>query len=348
MNRQARLGFIGLGRMGSARLDTVHRSRIAEVAALCDPEHESLLLARQHDPDAIAFVRVEDLLAADDLELDGVVIASPTGLHTAQARAVLESGLPAFLLRPLGFDVPDVEDLLRTAEARDLALEVEFPYRGLECAGRLRSLVAEGALGTVFHVETRFHNACGPDPEWCLDASLAGGGALLDVGIHLLDLSLWCLGRTGFETGRGWMRDVPGHPGIDGFSHIDVEVDGGIPLRLLASWQAHVGRDCDFGLVVHGSEASAEITNVNGSFHEFELLLREGRRERRVAQDRREWMDRPILDWIGRLGDAPVFDPAVRSNLALARLLGQVYRPREGTRWDVSDGTAPMIASQAG
>src|SRR5512138_3737632 len=59
---------------------------------------------------------------------------------------------------------------------------------------RARDLVREGALGEVYAVNLVFHNAYGPDKPWFYDARLSGGGCVMDLGIHLVDLALWALG----------------------------------------------------------------------------------------------------------------------------------------------------------
>lgn len=309
---------------GGAADRTGRRGAVAEVAALCEPDPERLAAVGADWPDAWRCASLEALLR-DGPELDGVVISTPNALHGRQALAVMERGVAPFVQKPLGIEAGEVAAVLADAERRDLHLGVDLSYRGLEAARRLRSTIADGRLGEVFLVEGAFHNAYGPDKAWCFDPDLSGGGALLDLGVHLVDLAFWCCGARDWTDAGGWRLDVPGHPGIDGFAEVEGIMAHGPRFRVGASWNAHAGRDCDLRLTFHGTDASAEIRNLDGSFFDFELLLRSGRAEERVVLDRRRWMDRPLLDWVEGLGRGDGFDRGTRSNLAVARLLERVY-----------------------
>jgi predicted dehydrogenase len=320
-----RLGFVGLGWIGRLRLEAVASAGAGAVVALCEPLEDRLGAAAEGHPDAATFRDVRGLLdAAERLDLDGVVIATPNALHVEQARAALERGLAVFVQKPIGTGAEDVEALVADARRADRRLGVDYAYRHLAAAERARTLVRDGALGEVFFAEAEFHNAYGPDKAWCFDPDLSGGGAFMDLGVHLVDLSLWLLGGRPEEV-RGWARDLPGHPGIDGFSAAEVTLDSGARSRIAASWHAHAGRDCIFRVVVHGSDGSAEIRNVDGSFYDFELCLRRGRSEEIVVRDSRDWMDRGIVAWARDVVRDPGYDSSADGNVEVARVVDRVY-----------------------
>jgi predicted dehydrogenase len=321
-----RLGFVGLGWIGRLRLQAVAEARAAAVAALCEPVRQRLQDAAEAHADVATFRDAEEALAAADaLELDGVVIATPNALHVAQARAALDRGLAVFVQKPLGTGAGEVQALIEHARSADRRLGVDYTYRHLDAAHGARELVRRGALGEVFFVEAAFHNAYGPDKEWCFDPEVAGGGALMDLGVHLVDLSLWLTDGSRVEGVRGWTRDLPGHRGIDGFSAVEYRIRAGPSVRVAASWHAHAGRDCAFEVTLHGTEGSAVLRNVEGSFYDFELCLRRARSEEVVARDERRWMDRAIVAWARDLADDPGYDPSVEASLEVARVVDRVY-----------------------
>jgi predicted dehydrogenase len=106
-------------------------------------------------------------------------------------------------------------------------------------------------------------------------------------------------------------------------------------LHLAASWHAHAGKDCDFAVEVHGTGGSALIRNVDGSFFDFETLLRHGRAEERIAlEEGGGFMPRQILAWAERLAgamDGPGaagrarFDASAVHDLQVADVLDRVY-----------------------
>ena len=319
-----RLGFVGLGWIGGLRLQAVENARTAHVAALCDSDRPRLTSAAQRHPHATLHPGLDDLLR--EARVDGVVIATPNALHAPQALAVLEGGLPLFVQKPLGLDGAEVGRVLDRARRADRLVAVDYSYRHLRGAETLREWTRGGELGDVHLVEAVFHNAYGPDKAWCFDPSLSGGGALLDLGVHLLDLAFWILGAAPPLRVEGWTRDLPGHPGIDQFAGADLVLEPGVRMRLTTSWHAHAGRDCDLRLTLHGTRAAAELRNVRGSFYDFELARRSGRSEEVVLSESREWMPRALLAWIERLAAGGRYEPEAEPSLAIAEVVDRVYR----------------------
>lgn len=322
-----RLGFVGVGWIGGLRLDAVERAGAAEVAALCDADGDRLREVGDRFPEAFRTRDLRELLdRSEERGLDGVVLATPNVHHAPQARAVLRRGLPLFVQKPLGLDPAEVREVLGEARRRDVLLRVDYSYRHMDGARRLRSLVREGALGEIELIDATFHNAYGPDKAWCFDPDVSGGGALLDLGVHLLDLAFGVLDVGEPREVRGWVRELEGRPGIDRMTGAELVLGPGTRLRMTTSWHAHAGRDCDFRFEVHGTEGGAELRNREGSFYDFELALRDGRTEDVVAVDERSWMDRGIVGWTRRLPDDGGFDPGAETNLAVAEAVQRIYR----------------------
>ena len=317
------LGFLGLGWIGGLRLEAVESSGVAHVAALCEPDAERLATAGRRHPEAARYTQVRELLR--ETRLDGLVIATPNALHASQALAALEEGVPVFVQKPLGVSRAEVDLVLERARRADRLVGVDYCYRYLRGAQRLRDWTRSGELGDVHLLEAVFHNAYGPDKAWCFDPRVAGGGALLDLGVHLLDLIFWILGPASPLDLDGWTLDVQGHSGIDRFAGLHLRLEPGPRVRLTTSWHAHAGKDCDFRLTLHGTQGAAELRNVAGSFYDFELVRRTGRSEEVLDRESREWMPRALLAWIERLTESAGYDPAAEVSLATAEVIDRVY-----------------------
>lgn len=337
-----RLGFIGLGWIGGARLRAVLDAGAADVAALCDPDPERLEEWGERCRRASRHREAEDLLVrASELGLDGVVLATPNALHAPHAHAALEHGLALFVQKPLGLDAAEVEDIVRQARKEDLLVEVDYTYRNLGGARMLRERVRAGDLGGLDLVEAVFHNAYGPDKAWCFDRALSGGGALLDLGVHLLDLVFWIVGPARPRVLGAHVRETAGAPGIDCFTAADLVLEPDLPMRLTSSWHAHAGRDCDFRLTLHGAAGGAELRNRDGGFYNFELALRRGRSEETVATDARSWMDHGILSWIERVRAGDGFDAELETSVLIARTVDAINgQSRRSGPGDAVDGAS--------
>src|SRR3954471_16868903 len=100
--RPPRLAFVGTGWIGRHRLEAVLAAGVAEVVAVVDPFPEAANAAAALAPGAGALESHEQLVQREALDLDGVVIATPSALHAEQSMAALRHGCAVFCQKPLG------------------------------------------------------------------------------------------------------------------------------------------------------------------------------------------------------------------------------------------------------
>jgi predicted dehydrogenase len=323
-----RLGLIGLGWIGRKRLDALDPQSI-EVAALAESDSTRLLSVAEAYPDAVAAQKVEALLTAD---LDGVVIATPNGLHAQQAIASLERGIPVFCQKPLATNLADVERVVAAARNADRLLGIDFCYRHVSGKHELRRRLLAGQIGDVIAVDLTFHNAYGPDKSWCQDPRLAGGGCLMDLGVHLLDLSLWLQGMPPTERVRSrlFAQGVPVQAGdaVEDLAFAEFIQANGAIVRLACSWHAHIGQGAVIQIAITGTRGGVHWTNIDGSFYDFQLDLIHGtNRERLSGRDAGEdWGPRALQAWIEQLRVSNRFDPQADEIVRSAALIEEVYR----------------------
>jgi predicted dehydrogenase len=322
-----RLGFVGLGWIGRARLDAIAADEAVQVAALYDADAGRRDGVATAHPDAHAATSLDDLLQAD---LDGVVIATPNGVHAEQAIACLQRGLPVFCQKPLATSAAEARAIVGAAERADRLLGVDYCYRHVNGMAELRRRVQAGELGELLALDLTFHNAYGPDKAWCLDRRLAGGGCLLDLGVHLLDLAAWLQhGTSGtvhevarYAQGR---RLPPGDPAIEELAFATLVQPNGATVRIACSWHAQSGRDAIIEARLMGTHGGAVWSNVGGSFFDFELHAVRGAHAERIAGGPDEWGARALVDWTRRVRDGERFDADSWSHVALAELVDGLY-----------------------
>ena len=329
-----RLGFIGLGWIGRMRLAAVASpAGPAEAVALCDPAAASLEEAAESAPGVPCFDDYEEMLdRAGDLGLDGVVIATPNALHAPQTLAALDRGLAVFCQKPLALSANEAREMVEAARRADRLLGVDYSYRHTDGAQALRRLtrasVGGGDLGRVYSLETVFHNAYGPDKAWCYDRSLSGGGALMDLGVHLVDLAFWLLGDPAVRSvcGNATRGGEPLKNGdVDDFASARLDLEGGGVVSLAVSWNAHAGRDCVIRAAALGTAGGAEFRNVDGSFYDFELARFAGRTTEVPVRESRGWLGRAIVDWARRLGESRRYDPEIESSIRVSEVIDAIY-----------------------
>jgi predicted dehydrogenase len=267
-----RIGFLGVGWIGRHRMEALLASELIEAAAICDPSPEMIEQAAVLAPSAVRAASLDDMLG---LRLDGVVIATPSAAHAGQAIRCLEAGAAVFCQKPLARDTGETKAVIDAARRGDRLLAVDFSYRFTTAMQRIAALIRRGELGRIFAVDLVFHNAYGPDKPWFYDRALSGGGCIMDLGIHLIDLALWTIGDTSaageisaslFKDGRRLPVETTE---VEDYAVVSLTLDGGTALRLACSWRLNAGQDAEIAAVFYGTQAGAAFRNVEGSFYDF-------------------------------------------------------------------------------
>jgi predicted dehydrogenase len=179
-----RVGIIGFGRMGRLRADLIARHGDFALVAVADP-----LASRDGVPDGCALFAGGDALLRHDL--DAVFVCTPPAATPGLVVAALETGRHVFAEKPPGRSLDDIARI-RAAETRHptLRLKFGFNHREHESVRLAVSLVRSGELGRLMWMRGVYGKAGGPgfEQDWRSDPARAGGGILLDQGIHMLDL----------------------------------------------------------------------------------------------------------------------------------------------------------------
>lgn len=144
------------------------------------------------------------------------------------------------------------------AAVADRQLGVDLSYRFTDGMAAIADLVRRGALGRVFAIDLVFHNAYGPDKPWFYDRAQSGGGCVMDLGIHLVDLALWATGfpdiaRTQASLFAGG-APLHGRDAVEDYAVATLDLADGTVVRLACSWRVHAGRDAVIEASFYGTE----------------------------------------------------------------------------------------------
>ena len=188
-----RLALVGLGKMGISHLALVRAHPQVELAAVCDSSSYVLGVLQKYTG-VNTYSDYEDMLR--EVDLDAVVIATPTRTHARMVRSALERNLHVFCEKPLTLSMADAQQLAALAAQRGLVTQVGYHNRFVGAFREAKALVDSGALGTVTHA---LGEAYGPvvtkakGSTW-RSRRAEGGGCLYDYAAHPIDLLNWFLG----------------------------------------------------------------------------------------------------------------------------------------------------------
>lgn len=186
-NDPMRFGIIGFGLFAErAILPAIRGSGNAVVSALQKRSAEAAAAKALEHGIPHAFATVDELV--EHPEVDAVFIVSANAAHAEQAIAAAKAGKHVLVEKPMAATVRQAEQMVRACKSAGVQLMVGHMVRFSPVIGRMKQLMAEGAVGRVTHIETQFfydhrlsHRA------WLFDPGVAGGGPVHDIGVHCLD-----------------------------------------------------------------------------------------------------------------------------------------------------------------
>ncbi len=190
-----RVGFVGGGGITETHARAARECADLEIAAFCGA-NATKTAALAHEFGGRGFDRLEDMLGSERLDL--VVIGSPSGLHAEQGLEAIARGVHVLVEKPIDVATGRADALIEAAEAAGVRLGVLFQDRLEPGFVRLKRAVDEGALGRPLLASARVKWHRPPEyysgSRWRGTLALDGGAALINQGIHTVDLLLWLLG----------------------------------------------------------------------------------------------------------------------------------------------------------
>jgi len=268
-----RVGVIGAGGIGrAAHLPGYQACETAEITAVADVNEENARRAAEEFDIPNVFTDYRDLLAMK--EIDAVSVCTPNFMHMKPTVDALNAGKHVICEKPIARNAKEGRAMVAAAKRNRRKFMVALQWRFRSESQTLKRYIDAGDLGDIYHAHARALRRRGI-PGWgdFVDKEKAGGGPLIDIGVHILDTTLWLMGHpkpvtvSGVTYAKfGHRKDVVGHMGqwdVKRFSVEDLAVGmvrfaNGASLVLEASFVANLKENV-FNTHVYGTEGGASL-----------------------------------------------------------------------------------------
>jgi UDP-N-acetylglucosamine 3-dehydrogenase len=250
-----RIGLVGAGLIARrAHLPAYRDDPASEVVAIASqrPENARAVAAEFGVP--LVHESWQDLVA--DPEVEAVDICAPNHLHAEIAIAAARAGKHVLVEKPMALSLAEADAMIAAAQAARVVLMVAHNLRFSPLYRAVKRLVDEGAIGRPLAARGAFMHA-GPDEfwgatsDWFWDRARAGGGSLLDMGIHMVDLMRWTIRRPVVEVVAMTSRMLKPTP-FDDNAIVLLRFEGGLVGSVQSSWTARP--QPDRSLTVYGEK----------------------------------------------------------------------------------------------
>jgi predicted dehydrogenase len=262
------VGVVGLGKMGLSHLSMFNAHPDVNVAGICDSTGYLLSVLGKYTG-LRTFSDMDAMLKAVDL--DAVVISTPSSMHASMVRSALDRGLHVFCEKPFCLDPAESAELSALARRKQLVTQVGYHYRYVGAFQEVKRLLDLGAIGDVTHVLAEAYGPVVLKPQGSTWRSTKGqgGGSLYDYAAHPINLVNWYLGEPGRVGGSVLNRVFSRETDDEVFSTLFF--DGGTSAQLSVSWSDESQRKMTTKVTIWGTQG-----RIFADRQEVQVFLRDG------------------------------------------------------------------------
>ncbi len=253
-----RLGFIGSGAIAEIHAEAAQRVG-SQIVGFFDADESRAKRLADGFGATVATTSLETLLRSN---CDAVDVVVPNHLHKEMALAAINAGKHVLLEKPMAMNVAECDAIIAAALARQSIVMLNFVSRSSPAALAARAFIDAGRLGRLYHLKASIYRRRGIPGlgRWFTTKSQSGGGVLIDIGVHLIDLALQLAGSPKVERVSGHCTSMFGKPldryrytemwagprNLEGVFDVEdgavalIRLAGGITLELNVTWAANL------------------------------------------------------------------------------------------------------------
>ncbi|EKN65217.1 oxidoreductase domain-containing protein [Neobacillus bataviensis LMG 21833] len=269
-----KVGVIGAGSLSEAHLDAYKNNPTVELVAVCDLVEERA--AEKAKKYAIANIYTDYQEMLKDPELDAVSVVTWNNTHKDIAVAALDAGKHVLCEKPLCMSYEEALEIKAATERTDKQFMIGYVRRHASSIAILKEFIDNGSLGEIYYAKASNLRRLGNPGGWFSDKSRSGGGPLIDIGVHVLDLLWYLMGRPKVKTvsantynklgNRSNIKtlsfyqaaDYSPENNVEDLANAIIRFDNGASLMVDVSFTLHAKQD-QSSAIIFGDKGGAEI-----------------------------------------------------------------------------------------
>jgi len=335
-----KVGHIGAGQVAWGNCGQIREHPRAELVAIADPSRKRAGDLAGKMGASRVYESARELIA--DPDIDAVAIAVPNAFHAPQAIAALEAGKHVLLDKPFALNLGEAKAVAAAARKAKRVFTVGMNQRFNPDSQTIKACVLRGDLGQVYAAKAYLFRRSGIPKfgTWFCQKKLAGGGVLLDIGVHMLDLCLYLAGNFRPVTvsgvtcnkfgGRGlgeggWGMSDRGRRvfDVEDFATAFIRLDGGATVTLEITWACHQEQPTRMNVELFGTEAGAgacpaRLYRYGRGKNEYDVVEPQGVQGPYAGRNR-------FTNWIDAILNEAKPCVSVEESLAVQKILDAIY-----------------------
>lgn len=269
-----RIGIVGAGKICQGpHMGAYDKIDNAEIVAICDIDEKKLESVEKRYPNAKLYTDYREMIQRETL--DAVDICTPNVLHSEIAIYALNNGLHVICEKPDAINVAEAEKMKEASEKNGKVLMVIRNNRYRPTTKFLKQYIAEDKMGEIYAGRCGWIRRRGIPGwgGWFTDKKQSGGGPLIDLGVHIIDLAMYLMGNPKPVTVSGCTYSKFPHTS---YSKTDVEdlamgfirFENGACLQIEFSWASNIEYDQMF-VELRGTKSGSRMSGIDRKFDVF-------------------------------------------------------------------------------
>lgn len=334
-----RVGVVGLG-IGRGHLESYRGNPLCEVIAIADLDEARL---QEHGDGLQTYTDPQEMF--DKANLDAVSIAVPNKFHCPLTLAALDADLHVLCEKPMAMTVAEAEEMQAKADQVGKNLMINFSYRFSPMSYALKQQIDAGVVGDIYFGRTVWHRRRGMPGfgGWFGNKALSGGGPLIDLGVHRIDLALWLMGHPTPVAVSGSAYNVIAkreaerlqkHYSVEDLAAGIIKFDNGASLIVEASWALNINEREHMITSLYGEKGGLVQKNVGGGYNfHAELYTEEGGNlYTKVLDTPLETPPRPYEEFINCIVEERQPTASGHDGIKVQKILNGLYQSAEEGR----------------
>ncbi len=273
--RKLKVGVIGLG-IGTQHLRRGYQGNASvEITALADLDTVRMEKVAADYPQARCYATADEMFEKEELDL--VSICTPNSLHLPLTTLALESGCHVLCEKPMAMSAAQAREMNAVAARTNRRIMIHFSSRFHQESLAMKAQVDTGVLGDIYFGRTLWHRRDNAPRfgGWFGIKALSGGGPLIDLGVHRLDLALWLMGfpkptwvmAATYDPLLKARAEKENKPfDVEDLAVASIRFKNGATLLLETSWVLHQKEDQKMETSLYGTKGGMTLRNLNGGY----------------------------------------------------------------------------------
>ncbi len=285
MSDKLKIGVIGVGGMGRGHVKDFNTSPDCEVTACADLADSNLDAVKEKSPSIKTYTNYQEML--DKENLDAVSIVTPNKLHKLITLDAINAGCHVLCEKPMALNAKEAVDMKNAADKAGKQLMIHFNHRMSPDIRVLKQAIDDGRIGTPYMGRSVWHRRWGMPGfgGWFGQKALSGGGPLIDLGVHRLDMALYLMnypkpvsvsGAAFYKFGISEAQKENKKFDVEDSAAGFIRFENGAVLTLEASWVVGIGQQELMETRIFGDKGGLVQKNIGGEYKtEAELYTME-------------------------------------------------------------------------